>query len=330
MILADKIINERKKNGWSQEELAEQLSVSRQSVSKWEGAQSVPDLQKILKMAEIFGVSTDYLLKDELEPLNVLEQQEIREEVISDTPLRRVSMEEANAYLDMEKKNVPLISNAISLCILSPVLLLFLAALAESGKYGITEALAAGIGIIVLFLIITVAVCIFVYTGSLAEPYEYLDKEVFETEYGVSGMVTEKKKAYESRYAVTLAMGISLCILSSLPLLVAGAMDAGDFVCEMTLCILLIVVAGGVNLIVRTCSIKESYEKILQENDYTRENKKTNAVTERFAAAYWCVVTAIFLIWGYLTKDWQIVWIVWPIGALIYAIVVGIIKMTIK
>ena len=68
MILADKIINERKKNGWSQEELAEMLDVSRQSVSKWEGAQSVPDLQKILKMAEMFGVSTDYLLKDEMEP----------------------------------------------------------------------------------------------------------------------------------------------------------------------------------------------------------------------------------------------------------------------
>ena len=67
MILADKIINERKKNGWSQEELAEMLSVSRQSVSKWEGAQAAPDLNKIIKMAEIFGVSTDYLLKDEIE-----------------------------------------------------------------------------------------------------------------------------------------------------------------------------------------------------------------------------------------------------------------------
>ena len=50
MILADKIINERKKNGWSQEELAEKLSVSRQSVSKWESAQSTPDLQKIIQI----------------------------------------------------------------------------------------------------------------------------------------------------------------------------------------------------------------------------------------------------------------------------------------
>ncbi len=67
MILADKIINERKKNGWSQEELAEKLGVSRQSVSKWEGAQAIPDLQKILKLSELFGVSTDFLLKDDIE-----------------------------------------------------------------------------------------------------------------------------------------------------------------------------------------------------------------------------------------------------------------------
>ncbi|MDE5862688.1 MAG: helix-turn-helix domain-containing protein, partial [Ruminococcus sp.] len=59
MILADKIIELRKKAGMSQDELAEQMGVSRQSVSKWEGAQSIPDLNKILKMSEIFGVSTD-------------------------------------------------------------------------------------------------------------------------------------------------------------------------------------------------------------------------------------------------------------------------------
>ena len=66
MILADKITALRKKAGWSQEELAEQLGVTRQSVSKWEGAQSVPDMDKVVMMSRLFGVSTDFLLKDEL------------------------------------------------------------------------------------------------------------------------------------------------------------------------------------------------------------------------------------------------------------------------
>ena len=51
MILADKIIEERKKNGWSQEELANKLGVSRQAVSKWESSGSIPDLQRILQMS---------------------------------------------------------------------------------------------------------------------------------------------------------------------------------------------------------------------------------------------------------------------------------------
>ena len=67
MILADKIMTLRKKAGWSQEELAAQLNVSRQSVSKWEGAQSIPDMDKVVQMSRLFGVTTDFLLKDELE-----------------------------------------------------------------------------------------------------------------------------------------------------------------------------------------------------------------------------------------------------------------------
>lgn len=69
MILAEKIMELRKKNGWSQEELAFQMEVSRQSVSKWESGASIPDLERILKLSQLFGVSTDYLLKEELEDL---------------------------------------------------------------------------------------------------------------------------------------------------------------------------------------------------------------------------------------------------------------------
>jgi transcriptional regulator with XRE-family HTH domain len=92
MILADKIIELRKKNGWSQEELAEKLSVSRQSISKWESAQSVPDMGRILRLSELFGVSTDYLLKDELEA-------EDKPEVDTDLPVyKTVSMQHSCGF----------------------------------------------------------------------------------------------------------------------------------------------------------------------------------------------------------------------------------------
>ena len=64
MIFADKLIQLRKQKGWSQEELAEKLDVTRQSVSKWESMQSVPDLERILQISDMFDVSLDYLLKE--------------------------------------------------------------------------------------------------------------------------------------------------------------------------------------------------------------------------------------------------------------------------
>lgn len=66
MTFADKLIRLRKKNGMSQEDLADKLGVSRQAISKWEGTLSVPDLQNVLKISDLFNVSTDYLLKDSI------------------------------------------------------------------------------------------------------------------------------------------------------------------------------------------------------------------------------------------------------------------------
>ena len=64
MILADKIITLRKKNGWSQEELAEQLQVSRQSVSKWESGASDPSTTNLIALAKLLGVKVEDLLKE--------------------------------------------------------------------------------------------------------------------------------------------------------------------------------------------------------------------------------------------------------------------------
>ena len=132
MILADKIIALRKKAGWSQEELAEQLGVSRQAVSKWEGAQSVPDMERILQMSKVFGVTTDYLLKDELEAEEYAASE-------PDTELHRVTMEDAARYLDLRKAAAPKMALATFLCITSAIPLLLLGAWSESTNAPITR-----------------------------------------------------------------------------------------------------------------------------------------------------------------------------------------------
>ena len=67
MKLPDKIIKHRKAYGWSQEDFAEKLNVSRQAISRWENGSALPDAQNILQISKLFGVSADYLLNDDYE-----------------------------------------------------------------------------------------------------------------------------------------------------------------------------------------------------------------------------------------------------------------------
>lgn len=64
MTLGEKILNMRKARGWSQEELAERIGVTRQAVSRWESGSAKPDADKLVAVCDLFGVSADYLLRD--------------------------------------------------------------------------------------------------------------------------------------------------------------------------------------------------------------------------------------------------------------------------
>lgn len=325
MILADKIIDERKKLGLSQEELAEKLEVSRQAVSKWESAQSTPDLQRIIEMSELFGVSTDYLLKDNIKEVEVRQS-----ESAADTPVHRVSLEEANAFMIARQKGSRRVALGVLLCIISPALLIFLEGLADSHIGGLTENMAAILGMVVLFGLIAVAVYIFVRFGIEARPYEILEKEPIETAYGVAGLVKEKKKEYEQTSTTGLAIGVVLCVLSVLPLAVAGLLKVAEFWYTTLTALLLIIVALGVYLIIRVSMVKSSFDTLLQEGDYTREEKKINKKADPISGIYWCVVTAIYLGWSFFTMRWDMTWIVWPVAGVLFAAISAIVKMHIK
>lgn len=327
MILADKIINERKKNGWSQEELAEQLSVSRQSVSKWEGAQAVPDLQKIIMMADIFGVSTDYLLKDEIEEKKV--DSSIVEESTSTKEAIKVTLEEANEFIQLTKQNSPKIALGVSLCILSPVVLLILAGLTELEGSGVSDFVASLVGVVTLLGMVAAAVYIFIVYGTKLKKYEYMDLEDIETAYGVAGMVEEKKKDYESIHTNATALGVIMCILSSVPL-IASAFFASDWVVVCMVALLLTIIAIAVNIFVRVNSIWDCYNKLLEFGDYSYEKKQLRKVKSRVAGIYWIVALGIYLAWSFLTTSWEYTWVVWPIAAVLYAGICSVIDAVVK
>ncbi len=330
MILADKIINLRKKNGWSQEELAEKLGVTRQSISKYEGAQSIPDLDKILKLSEIFGVTTDYLIKDELEEEEYVPSQMQENESESDRSVHKVTMEMANEYLQIIDWSAGKTAFATMLCILSPIVLLMLGAMSEMPNYHISENATAGIGICVLIVLIAIAVTIFILCGMKTKKYEFMEKEDIETAYGVSGMVKEKRDAYHSPYVTQLVIGITCCICSVIPLFGTLAVSESDFYMVSAVCMLLTLVAIGTYFIVRSAAKMNAMNQLLEEEDYTRQKKHENKKMSGPVMVYWLIATAIYLAWSFTTNDWDRTWIIWPVVGVLfpafYAIVNGIRK----
>lgn len=324
MILADKIIELRKKNGWSQEELAEKVGVSRQSVSKWEGALSVPDLDKILLMSQIFGVSTDYLLKDELGEPEYTETKNAP--AAEETPLRRVSMEEAASFLEVKKQTAPKIALAVFLCIVSPIVLIFMGGLSGERLIAMSENAAGGIGLITLIVLVAAAVALFIICGAKTEKYEYLEKEPIELEYGVSGMVKERQSRMSEAHTRDTVLGICLCVLSVVPLF-AGMFTENEIYAVMGICALLFMVACGVLVLIRSGILWESTQKLLQEGDYTVAEKEMSKKIAPIVTAYWLLATAGYLAWSFWTGGWDRTWIVWPVAGVLFGAIMAIVGM---
>ena len=291
MILADKIINLRKKAGWSQEDLAEKLGVSRQSVSKWEGAQSVPDMDKVLRLSRIFGVSTDYLLKDEIEECEPSFQSS---DDSAEPPLRTVTMEQASAYLELRRVSAPRIALAAFLCVISPAALIFLAA---------------------------IGVLLFISAGAKAKEYEFLEKEPFETEYGVAGMLRERKAAFAHTSSRLNIIGTMLCILSVIPIFVSVCFENADFAPAAAVSLTLVIAGIGSAAFVLGGTYNSAVDKLLEEGDYTRVKKEKSGFVSRISSCYWLIVTAVYLLitFGIKGGNPKTSWVIWPVAGVIFA-----------
>ena len=320
MIFADKLIALRKKSGWSQEELAEKLGVTRQSVSKWEGAQSVPDIDKILQLSHLFGVTTDYLLKDELgEPEYTAGD---------DAPaLRKVTLAQANDYLTQAHANAPKMALATALCVLSPIPLIALGALAEYGYF--RADFATGLGLCTLLVLVAVAVVLFMQCGAAVKPYEFLEKEPIDTEYGVTGLAHERRDAFAVQYNRGNTLGTVLCILCAVPLFAAMMFLDTDILAAAAVCLLLVLVACGVHAFVRVGTVQDALNQLLEEGDFTRDAKARKSAIRAVAAAYWLVVVAIFLFYTfgpYGNGQPEYSWFIWAIAGVIFAAVMVVMK----
>jgi hypothetical protein len=175
-----------------------------------------------------------------------------------------------------------------------------------------------------LFGLVAIGVALFIVTGIRTSRFNVWHTEGFETAYGVSGMVKEKRRAHEHTYTVCLTVGIVLCILAVLPLIVAGAMGVSDRTLTVFVSLMFPIIGIGVYLIVRVGVVRGSFTFLLNEIDASPETRKKNKTEETISSVYWCVAIAIYLTWSFLTNDWGRTWIVWPIAGVLFGAVTAI------
>ncbi len=327
MILADKIIKLRRQKGWSQEELAERMGVSRQAVSKWESAQAMPDLEKILILSELFGVSTDYLLKDMSE---LSEKAADDDAEPSDEPKRTVTAKEAEEYIELRRRAAWKIAFATLLCILSPIALIIFSVATETGMWHLSEALAAGLGLFALFIFIIAALPFYIYSGIKNEPYKFLEKgEHFTVDSDTEQMLKKEKQSFQGRYIACIITGACLCVASPVPLIMSGFSEK-EFLITAMVCVTLAVVGIGVFLFILAGVRQASLQKLLREGDYTPKEMKKKNLAEIVGAVYWPVLVAAYLAWSFIGNAWGISWVIFPVGAALFAAIEAILKLTVE
>ena len=263
----------------------------------------------------MFGVTTDYLLKDEIE------DEELSDDTSSDTAVKRISIEEANAYIEQRKKAAWRIAFATFMCIISPITLIVLSILSEQPGAIVTEMTAGAVGLTVLFAFILCAIPIYIYCGFQNQPYEFLDKNIpFELEYGVKGMVAEKKKGFRPTYIAYNIIATCVCIFSVIPLVLLSFTE-NEILVAVALALLMIVAGIGAAMFIAVGIQNASMQKLLKEGEFTEKEKKRTSLKEVVGFCYWGILTAIFLTVSFLTNYWHLSWLVFAVGGVLFPIV---------
>lgn len=293
MTLQDKIIKLRKKNGWSQEDLADKLYVTRQAVSKWESGQSLPDVEKIVHMSKLFGVTTDYLLNEEMESADIIE-----ESIADDNKI--LEQADIDAFLDNARKRTKLVSIFLSLMFFSPVVF-YILKLASVENYKL-------IGGIVGIVFFAIGFTFFTIADNIGSQFNYIRKEQkFILGYGIGNYLEQIKAQGKKKNDICSTISVSLLMLVGMALILMMLLYKGmsnyGFISDVSVMVGLIVLAVAVPLGIVAARDKNIFNLLFKKGDYSPEklelNKKLNVV--RFIMT--SVAALGYLLYMLLSKD---------------------------
>jgi transcriptional regulator with XRE-family HTH domain len=319
MALAANIIKLRKQAGWSQEALAAHIGVSRQSVSKWESGQSTPDIDKIVLLADVFGVTTDRLLKG---------QPNTGMQPIETTAHNMVSLEQAQHYVQTKTQAARLITKGVVHCVSSPIPLLALIGLAGNSE-GHSSMLVT-MGIVALLAIVARGINFFIQASQLTQQIAPVLLTPFDVAPSTLDAIKIRQEEYATTYQKQLTLGISLFVLCSAPILLAAGLGLAHGAIMLAIILLLACVSTGLHYVIPTSHHQEALNYVLKKGDLEAGKSQDTKRAEKLAGVYWPLLVAVYLGWSFWTMNWGITWIVFPVGAVAFGGVVGLAKLLAK
>ena len=241
---------------------------------------------------------------------------------IPQPPVAVLPAGEAENYLRLRARSAGLCAVATALCILAPAVMLLLMQLfllngTAPPSDSPEETRLALLSIVPLLVLIALGVALFILASLPLEKFKFLKKGGFTLDAVTEEDIRRRAEKLQPAYAASLVAGTVLCILAPVGLFLVIAAD--ENLALYGVCLLLALVAAGTFLFVRFGSLHEGYALLLREKDFSSgEDAKASRI---FSAVVWPLAVIVFLLWGFLGEGWKIAWIVFPVAALLHAIV---------
>lgn len=228
-----------------------------------------------------------------------------------------ITVREAQGYSEMIFRTRWQLAISVALFVVSPATLILLSSSREDNPVGIT------IGLVVLLLLAATGVAILIQRAGKIAAFDRITKGDFEPTPEVSSWAAAQSQQVASSRATALAVAVVVWILAALPVIITGLLadssGSEGLLIGGGVCGTLVLVAAGLLIFLPT-NWASSVQSVLNREDI-EEEQTSSPVGSAILGAYWPFVTAIYLAWSFITGDWGITWIVWPVAGVLFAAV---------
>ena len=257
-------------------------------------------------------------IEELLEEFDIAHDTTQRQDDVIKEDLPEVTMDVARDYLKVKKTISKFVGLGVLLCILGTTVLIGCYAWLDANQMGSGSTFIGGIGVVVMLLFVAGGVALFIYSGLLVSPYEYMEKPFNMSAY-VKQQLKAEWEAIKPGNMVMLIIGICMCVISPIPTILGAFMGENEKSMVMVgVCIMLMIVAIAVCLIIQAGVMMESYNMLLEIGDYTPSKKKGNKVIDFVAALVWPLVSLAYVYMGLVHGLWHPGWIIFPVTGVLF------------